>query len=49
MYNIKADGFWRKRNIRSVTKIANSENKKIRLERLNPARQHYRDVVRLLG
>ena len=49
MYNIKADGVWRKRNIHRVTKIANSGNKEIRLERLDPAGQHYCDVIRLLG
>ena len=31
MYNIKADGFWRKRNILRVTKIANSRDKKMRI------------------
>jgi hypothetical protein len=49
MYNIKADGFWRKRNILRVTKIANSGKEGIRLERLNPAGQHNCDVIRLLG
>lgn len=49
MYNITADGFWRKRNLLRVTKIANSRNKEMTVERLNPAGQHYCDVVRLLG
>jgi hypothetical protein len=49
MYNIKADGFWRKRNLLGVTKIANSRSKKMRIECLNPAGQHYCDVIRLLG
>jgi len=49
MYNIKADGFWRKRNIRRVTKIANSSDEQTSDLGLNPARQDNRDVIRLFG